>query len=230
MYDGKEERRPVSVLFAQLSGVSAGHEREDPEEMKLAVGNALASAIAEVEGLGGTLTAVSGAGLAALLALPKPMKTTPNERSGPGFACCPRSAHDDPKRPGGGLSLRIGIETGSAVVGPLWPAAGAGYGAPGQVMETAAALQSAAKPGSVLVGPATKAATEGILSGAPSIKLRSTSAPAVGCRLPRAAKGPSPWLSGRTGSRTVLPHGRPSNRAFDAGRARSGRPRPGPDR
>ena len=37
-------------------------------------------------------------------------------------------------------------------------------------------------------------------------------APAVGGRLHGAAEGPSPWLSGRTGSRTVFPHGRPSNR------------------
>ena len=34
-------------------------------------------------------------------------------------------------------------------------------------METAAALQSAAKPGSVLLGPATQAATEGIVEWGP---------------------------------------------------------------
>ena len=121
VYDGKEERRPVSVLFAQLSGVSAGHEREDPEEMKLAVGNALASAIAEVEGLGGTLTAVSGAGLAALFGAPEAHEDDPERAVRAGFRMLSAiGPHDDPKRPGGGLSLRIGIETGSAVVGPLW--------------------------------------------------------------------------------------------------------------
>ena len=33
------------------------------------------------------------------------------------------------------LSLRVGVETGSAVVGPLWSGASAGYGAAGEVVE-----------------------------------------------------------------------------------------------
>ena len=168
VYHGKEERRLVSVLFAQLSGVAAGHDSEDPEEMKLVVGSALASAIAEVEGLGGTLTAVSGAGLAAFFGAPEAHEDDPERAVRAGFRMLSAlGPSEDSERSGGRLSLRIGIETGSVVVGPLWPAAGAGYGATGQVMEAAAALQSAAKPGSVLVGPATKAATEGIFEWGP---------------------------------------------------------------
>ena len=85
VYHGKEERRLVSVLFAQLSGVSAGHDSEDPEEMKLVVGSALASAIAEVEGLGGTLTAVSGAGLAAFFGAPEAHEDDPERAVRAGF-------------------------------------------------------------------------------------------------------------------------------------------------
>ncbi len=59
----------------------------------------------------------------------------------------------------GTLSVRVGIETGPAVVGP-W-GVGAGYGAVGEVVGAAAAIQSASKAGSVLVGPVTRAATEG---------------------------------------------------------------------
>ena len=66
------------------------------------------------------------------------------------------------------LSLRIGIETGGAVVGPLWSGAGTGYGAAGEVVETAATLQSAAKPGSVLVGPVTTEATAGVFEWGPT--------------------------------------------------------------
>ena len=55
------------------------------------------------------------------------------------------------------LSVRVGIETGPAVVGSF--GTGAGYGAVGEVVGAAAAVQSAAKAGSVLVGPVTRAAT-----------------------------------------------------------------------
>ncbi len=168
-HPGKEERRPVSVLFAQLSGVSAPNDGQDPEETKRAVGSALASAIAEVEGLGGTVTAVSGAGLAAVFGAPEAHEDDPERAVRAGFRMLLAiGAPGDAEKRGGQLLLRIGVETGSAVVGPLWPAAGAGYGATGQVVDAAAALQSAAKPGSVLVGPVTKASTEGIFEWGPA--------------------------------------------------------------
>jgi predicted ATPase len=66
------------------------------------------------------------------------------------------------------LSVRVGVESGLAVVGPLWPARGASYGAVGKVTEHAAALRSAAKPGSVLVGPATKRSTEHLFDWGPT--------------------------------------------------------------
>ena len=72
----------------------------------------------------------------------------------------------------GALSVRVGIETGPAVVGPL--GAGAGYGAVGEVVGAAAALQSAAKAGSVLVGPVTRAATEGVFEWGPTEEVAPT--------------------------------------------------------
>ena len=60
------------------------------------------------------------------------------------------------------MSLRAGVETGPAVVGRLWSAAGMGYAAVGPVVQVAATLASAARAGSVLVGPATRAATDGV--------------------------------------------------------------------
>ena len=62
--------------------------------------------------------------------------------------------------------MRAGVETGPAVVGPLL--GGAHYGALGEVVTTAAALESVAKPGSVLVGPATRAVTAGLFRWGPT--------------------------------------------------------------
>ena len=57
--------------------------------------------------------------------------------------------------------MRAGVETGHAVVGRLL-GGGPHYVAFGEVVATAAALQSVTRAASVLVGPATHAATAGL--------------------------------------------------------------------
>ncbi len=74
---GKEERRLVSVLFAELAGPVGTGRRLDPEDLRQVVGEALAGVIAGVEGLGGTVTSVSGAGLAALFGAPEAHEDDP---------------------------------------------------------------------------------------------------------------------------------------------------------
>ena len=53
-----EERRLVSVLFAQLAGPVSAGEGIDPEEIRELVGGALAAVVTQVEALGGTVSAV----------------------------------------------------------------------------------------------------------------------------------------------------------------------------
>ena len=65
------------MLFAELSGVAAAHKRQDPEDVRRIVGSALAAVIGEVEGLGGTVTSVSGAGLAAVFGAPEAHEDDP---------------------------------------------------------------------------------------------------------------------------------------------------------
>jgi hypothetical protein len=60
------------------------------------------------------------------------------------------------------------------VVGPIGRGDATGYGALGEVVGAAAALQSAARPGLVLVGPATRAATEEIFEWGPGQDLALT--------------------------------------------------------
>ena len=56
------------------------------------------------------------------------------------------------------------MESGPAVVGPIGGGAKVEYAALGDVVSVAAALQSAARPGTVLVGPATRAVTAHLFS------------------------------------------------------------------
>ncbi len=156
----------MSALFAELSGPVGMGRRLDPEDLRQVLGEALAGLIAEVEGLGGTVTSVSGAGLAALFGAPQAHEDDPERAVRAGGRILSTTGSDGHSARPGALSVRVGIETGPAVVGPL--GAGTAYGAVGEVVGAAAAVQSAAKAGSVLVGPVTRAATEGVFEWGPT--------------------------------------------------------------
>lgn len=150
-----EERRLVSVLFAELSLVG-GFQRLDPEDLRDVIGAAFVDLITEAEGLGGTVTSVSGAGLVALFGAPTSHEDDPERAVRAGFRMLSPLAGQSK------LSLRVGVETGPAVVGLIGKGARVDYSAVGEVVGVAAALQSVSRPASVLVGPATRAATAGL--------------------------------------------------------------------
>ena len=149
----REELRTVSVLAAEVSA-PAGDEL-DPESLRDVVGRSLAAVIAEVEALGGTVTSVSGQGLQAMFGAPEAHEDDPERAARAAFRALSAVAAIDGGRP----ALRIGVETGPAVLGPIGGGARVEYGAVGEVVGRAAALQSLARPGSALVGPVTRAAT-----------------------------------------------------------------------
>ena len=160
-----EERRLVSVVFVELSSPLSIGRGLAPEDMREVIGGALAQVLAQIEALGGTVSSVSGAGLVALFGAPESHEDDPERALRAAFRAV---AVSDPASPG--LSLRAGVETGAAVVGPIESHAFTHYGAVGEVVVAAAALQSVAAPASVLVGPTTRAATEGLFDWAPQSK------------------------------------------------------------
>ncbi|HXW79906.1 MAG TPA: AAA family ATPase, partial [Acidimicrobiales bacterium] len=158
---GPDELRVVSVICAEIATASGAD--FEPEELKDAVSSALAGLIGQVESLGGTITSASSTGLQAVFGAPV-------------------SHDDDPERAiraayrmqsclvvGTGASLRIGVETGPAVVGQVGDLAR--YGAVGETLATAAHLALAAKVGSVLVGPVTQASAEAAFEWGPRQEL-----------------------------------------------------------
>ena len=116
-----EERRIVSVLFAELTGVGASPERRDPEELRRLIGGALALAIAEVEGLGGKVTAVSGAGLVAIFGAPEAHEDDPERAVRAAYRLLDVWDLSGDDRSAGQLKARIGVETGTVVVGASGP-------------------------------------------------------------------------------------------------------------
>src|SRR5689334_5145458 len=144
----REELRTITVLAAEVVVTGSA----DPEERRDVAGRALAAAIAEVEALGGTVTSVSGGGLQAMFGAPEAHEDDPERAARSAFRALTAVAAID------GGTLRIGVETGPAVLGPIGGGARVEYGAVGEVVGQAAALQALARPGSALVGPVTRAA------------------------------------------------------------------------
>jgi DNA-binding SARP family transcriptional activator/tetratricopeptide (TPR) repeat protein len=149
-----EERRVVSVMFAEVVP-PPGALKDDPEDLRELVGQALADVITAVEGLGGTVTSVSGVGLQALFGAPEANEDDPERAVRAAFRALVGGSPVT-------AALRVGVETGPAIVGPVHAGATSYYRVVGGVVGAAAALQSVARPASVLVGPATRAVTQAV--------------------------------------------------------------------
>jgi class 3 adenylate cyclase len=177
----REELRTVTMLFAEVAALTGLGARPDPEAVRDVVGTALAAVIAEVEELGGLVTSVSGRGLQAMWGAPRSHEDDPERAlraayralaavaalAGDGAVHGSAQGCADAHVPADNsklrarahpVALRIGVETGPAVVGAIGGGAKVEYGALGEVVSVAAALQSLARPGTALAGPATRAA------------------------------------------------------------------------
>jgi class 3 adenylate cyclase/tetratricopeptide (TPR) repeat protein len=188
----REERRPVSVLFAEVAAPAGLAGAVGLETLRELVGGSLAAVITEVEALGGTVTSVSGRGLQAMFGAPQAHEDDPERAVLAAFRTLQATATTAAATEGG-TALRIGVESGPAVVGPIGGGAKVEYGALGDVVSVAAALQSAARPGTVLVGPATRAVTGHLFTwgAGEEVSLGRTARPLVGSYLqaPRARLG-----------------------------------------
>ena len=158
----REELRTVSVLFAEVaapSGLSL-------ELLRDTVSASLAAVIAEVEALGGTVTSVSGGGIQAMFGAPQAHEDDPERAVRAAFRALNAAEAG---------TVRIGVETGHALLGPIGAGGRVEYGAVGDVVATAAALQARARPGSALIGPVTRAATGHLFTWAESAQPHAAS-------------------------------------------------------
>ena len=149
----REERKVVSVLFADLVGFTAQAERLDPEEVRAVLQPYHALVRAELEHFGGTVEKFIGDAVMALFGAPTAHEDDPERAVRAALAVRDSLAAD------GRFHVRIGITTGSAIVAvEARPEAGEGMAA-GDVVNTAARLQAAAPVDGILVDEATHRAT-----------------------------------------------------------------------
>src|SRR5215213_4492464 len=146
-----EERRQVTVLFADLSGYTAFAERMDPEAVKSLVDRALLRLGQEVTRYGGTVDKYIGDNVMAIFGAP--VAHEDDEERAVRAALGMQGAMEEinaqlTARHGASFQLRVGINTGEVLAGAI----GDGYTVIGDTVNVAARLQAAGRPGTVTVG------------------------------------------------------------------------------
>src|SRR6187200_2712134 len=148
------ERRIVTVLFADLVGFTTLSERLDPEDIA-GIQDAYFNAVREtIERHGGTLEKFIGDAAMAVFGAPRAHDDDAGRAVRAGLAMI-GSIEQLNARLGlepGALRLRVGVNTGEVVHATAGPDAGR---VTGDTVNTAARLQTAARPGTVLIGELT---------------------------------------------------------------------------
>jgi class 3 adenylate cyclase len=155
----REERKVVTILFTDLVGFTSRSERLDPEDVRAMLSPYYLRLRGEIERHGGTVEKFIGDAVMAVFGAPVAHEDDPERAVRAALAI--RGAIDDLNAETASLELaiRTGVNTGEALVTlGARPSEGEGM-VSGDVVNTAARLQSVAPVGGILVGDVTFRAT-----------------------------------------------------------------------
>jgi class 3 adenylate cyclase/tetratricopeptide (TPR) repeat protein len=172
MVESRRERKVVTVLFCDLVGFTSQAESLDPEDVEAILRPYHARLRAELERYGGTVEKFIGDAVMALFGAPVSHEDDPERGVRAALAIRDFASED-------GLELRIGLTTGEALVSlDASPAEGEGM-ASGDVVNTAARLQSAAPVNGIIVDETTYRATRRAIDyrDAPAVEAKGKTAP-----------------------------------------------------
>jgi class 3 adenylate cyclase/tetratricopeptide (TPR) repeat protein len=157
--DLPEERRRVTVLFADLVGYTAMAERMDPEHVSVVSDRVLRRLAEEVHRHGGVIDKYIGDNVMALFGAPVAHEDDPERAVRAGLAMQAAMSELNSELGeayGVELQLRVGVNTGELLAGRV----GGAYTVSGDAANVASRLQSASRPGAITVGAATMRATQ----------------------------------------------------------------------
>ena len=155
----REERKVVTVLFADLVGFTSRSERLDPEDVRALLSPFYARLRAELEHYGGTVEKFIGDAVMALFGAPVAHEDDPERAVRAALAI-----RDWVLDQQADLQVRIAVNTGEALVAlGARPDQGEGM-ASGDVVNTTARLQTAAPVNGILVGETTHRATAHVIA------------------------------------------------------------------
>src|SRR5215470_18275239 len=167
----REERKVVSVLFADLVGFTSTAEQLDPEDVRATLSSYYARLRAELERHGGTVEKFIGDAVMAVFGAPVAHEDDA-ERAVRAALAIRDSIGDE-------LQIRTAVNTGEALVA-LGAKPGEGDAmVAGDVVNTAARLQSGAPVNGILVGEGTYRATRHVIDyrDAPAVEAKDKSEP-----------------------------------------------------
>ena len=153
------ERKRVTVLFADLVGSTRLASELDPEDMVELLNAVFSRWVDAVHAYEGTVDKFLGDGMLALFGAPLIHEDDPRRAVLAGLQIVEETAAlaEESIRDGGpSLSVRVGLNTGTVVVGGVGPDARMEYTAIGDVVNVAQRVQAAAPPGSVYITDATR--------------------------------------------------------------------------
>ena len=153
-----EDRRLVSVLFADLSGSTPLGERLDPEDLRRILGAFFAALVRPIQRYEGTVEKYMGDAVMAVFGAPVSHEDDAERtvRAALEMQGALTLLNDWLEREHGlRLALRVGISSGEVVSGLLANDVQSAYTVVGDTVNTAQRLESIAAPGAIVVGPTT---------------------------------------------------------------------------
>ena len=156
-----EERKLITAIFVDLVGSTARSEQLDPEDVRALVAPYHARVRGELEGHGGTFEKFSGDAILALFGTPKAHEDDPERAVRAALAVGRGIAELNAEDEWLDLHIRIGIHTGEALVMLGARPREGEWSAAGDVLNTAARIQSAAPVDGILVSRRPIVATNG---------------------------------------------------------------------
>jgi class 3 adenylate cyclase/tetratricopeptide (TPR) repeat protein len=158
-----EERKLVTGVFVDVVGSTARAEQLDPEDVRAMLGPYHSRVRAELERFGGTVEKFIGDAVFALFGAPVAHEDDPERAVRAGFALLDGVGELNANDEWLDLHVRVGVHTGEALV-MLDAKPGEGdWMAAGDIVNTAARIQSAAPTDGVLVGELTYRATRNVI-------------------------------------------------------------------
>ena len=158
----QEERKVVTILFCDLMGFTAASEAADPEDVRSRIRPYHATLRRELEGYGGTVEKFIGDAVMAVFGAPTAHEDDAERAVRAGLRILEAIEELNEVDPALSLQVRIGINTGEAVVSlGARPEEGEGI-VTGDVVNTASRLQGVAPVNAIAVSEATFRSTERI--------------------------------------------------------------------
>src|SRR4029077_19889262 len=146
------ERRIVTMLFCDVVGSTALAERLDPEEWTEIMNEVFEHLMPPIDRYGGTLARLMGDAIFALFGAPTAHEDDPERAVSAGLAVAAGiRAYRGTIAADLDLNVRVGINTGSVVVGEVGSDLRVEYTAMGDAVNIAARMEQTAEPGTVQI-------------------------------------------------------------------------------